>query len=271
MLKEQINQVKDKMDKTVSVLGDDLDTIRTGRANPKMLDKVMVDYYGTMTPIKQMAQITVPEPRSLQIQPWDRSSIGLIDKAIQMANLGFNPTNDGTSLRINIPQLTSERRTELCKQAEKIGENAKVAIRNIRRDANDLNKKVRQAHVEIGAEITKAIIIAANPFAGTDEVKGEIDKLQAVIEKARGMADVTSTDKATIYVKKALDSAIWNTRFERDSKVLGKVPFKVYNELNKKITNAVGVQLSLRSTVADVEQAIKDLDEALKEAIAQAK
>ena len=137
--------------------------------------------------------------------------------------------------------------------------------------SNDLNKKVRQAHIEIGAEITKAIIIAANPFAGTDEVKGEIDKLQAVIEKARGMADVTSTDKATIYVKKALDSAIWNTRFERDSKVLGKVPFKVYNELNKKITNAVGVQLSLRSTVADVEQAIKDLDEALKEAIAQAK
>lgn len=178
MLKEQINQVKDKMDKTISVLGDDLDTIRTGRANPKMLDKVMVDYYGTMTPIKQMAQITVPEPRSLQIQPWDRSSIGLIDKAIQMANLGFNPTNDGTSLRINIPQLTSERRTELCKQAEKIGENAKVAIRNIRRDANDAIKKAEK-----------------KDSLPEDEVKNTLDEIQTLTDKAIKEIDKKVSEK----------------------------------------------------------------------------
>lgn len=137
--------------------------------------------------------------------------------------------------------------------------------------SNELNMKVRQAHIEVGAEITKALIIAADPFATTEKITAEIGKLQAAIEKARNMPEVNSNDKATIYVKKALDKAIWNTRFERDKKVLGKTSFEVYDNLNKQITKAVGVQFRLSSTVADVEQAIKDLESALDYAISQAK
>lgn len=141
-MKSQIyTTTNDKMEKTVSVLKEDLNTIRTGRANPKMLDKINVDYYGSITPIKQIATIAAPEPRTLQIQPWDRSAMGLIEKAIQTADLGLNPTNDGNVIRISIPQLTEERRKELVKQAQKMGENAKVAIRNLRRDANEVIKK----------------------------------------------------------------------------------------------------------------------------------
>jgi len=109
-MKSQIyTTTNDKMEKTVSVLKEDLNTIRTGRANPKMLDKINVDYYGSITPIKQIATIAAPEPRTLQIQPWDRSAMGLIEKAIQTADLGLNPTNDGNVIRISIPQLTEER------------------------------------------------------------------------------------------------------------------------------------------------------------------
>lgn len=141
-MKSQIYiSTNEKMEKTVSVLKEDLNTIRTGRANPKMLDKINVDYYGSITPIKQIATIAAPEPRTLQIQPWDRSAMGLIEKAIQTADLGLNPTNDGNVIRISIPQLTEERRKELVKQAQKMGENSKVAIRNLRRDANELIKK----------------------------------------------------------------------------------------------------------------------------------
>jgi len=141
-MKTQIYQTtNEKMEKTISVLKEDLNTIRTGRANPKMLDKVTVDYYGTVTPVKQIAAISSPDPRTLQIQPWDKSSLHLIEKAIQVADLGVNPTNDGLIIRISIPQLTEERRKELVKQAQKMGEQAKVAIRNLRRDANDLIKK----------------------------------------------------------------------------------------------------------------------------------
>ena len=141
-MKTQIYQTtNEKMEKTISVLKEDLNTIRTGRANPKMLDKVTVDYYGTVTPVKQIAAISSPDLRTLQIQPWDKSSLHLIEKAIQVADLGVNPTNDGLIIRISIPQLTEERRKELVKQAQKMGEQAKVAIRNLRRDANDLIKK----------------------------------------------------------------------------------------------------------------------------------
>jgi len=141
-MKTQIYQTtNEKMEKTISVLKEDLNTIRTGRANPKMLDKLTVDYYGTITPVKQIAAISSPDPRTLQIQPWDKSSLHLIEKAIQVADLGVNPTNDGLIIRISIPQLTEERRKELVKQAQKMGEQAKVAIRNLRRDANDLIKK----------------------------------------------------------------------------------------------------------------------------------
>ena len=137
-------KLEEKMEKTIAVLKDDLLTIRAGRANPNMLDRVMVDYYGTMTPLKQMAGVSSPEPRTILIQPWDKSAMGSIGKAILSSDLGFNPTNDGNSIRINIPQLTEERRKDLIKLVAKTGEQAKVAIRNERREANEAIKKMEK-------------------------------------------------------------------------------------------------------------------------------
>lgn len=137
-------KLEEKMEKTIAVLKDELLTIRAGRANPNMLDRVMVDYYGTMTPLKQMAGVSSPEPRTILIQPWDKSAMGSIGKAILSSDLGFNPTNDGNSIRINIPQLTEERRKDLIKLVAKTGEQAKVAIRNERREANEAIKKMEK-------------------------------------------------------------------------------------------------------------------------------
>ena len=137
-------KLEEKMEKTIAVLKDELLTIRAGRANPNMLDRVMVDYYGTMTPLKQMAGVSSPEPRTILIQPWDKSAMGSIEKAILSSDLGFNPTNDGNSIRINIPQLTEERRKDLIKLVAKTGEQAKVAIRNERREANEAIKKMEK-------------------------------------------------------------------------------------------------------------------------------
>lgn len=138
-------KLEEKMEKTISVMKEELATIRAGRANPNMLDRVMVDYYGTMTPIKQMAGVSSPEPRTILVQPWDKTAIGSIEKAILTSDLGFNPTNDGTSIRINIPQLTEERRKDLIKVVGKVGEQAKVALRNERREANEIIKKMEKA------------------------------------------------------------------------------------------------------------------------------
>lgn len=135
----------ERMDKTLSNLGDNLQTIRTGRANPNMLDRVEADYYGAMTPISQMATISVPSSQQLQISPFDKGSVADIEKAIIYAGLGFTPTSDGNVIRINIPQLTEERRKDLLKQCKSIGEEAKVAIRNIRRDCVDSIKKMEKA------------------------------------------------------------------------------------------------------------------------------
>ena len=137
-------KLEEKMEKTIAVLKDELLTIRAGRANPNMLDRVMVDYYGTMTPLKQMAGVSSPEPSTILIQPWDKSAMGSIEKAILSSDLGFNPTNDGNSIRINIPQLTEERRKDLIKLVAKTGEQAKVAIRNERREANEAIKKMEK-------------------------------------------------------------------------------------------------------------------------------
>ena len=137
-------KLEEKMEKTIAVLKDELLTIRAGRANPNMLDRVMVDYYGTMTPLKQMAGVSSPEPRTILIQPWDKSAMGSIERAILSSDLGFNPTNDGNSIRINIPQLTEERRKDLIKLVAKTGEQAKVAIRNERREANEAIKKMEK-------------------------------------------------------------------------------------------------------------------------------
>ena len=131
----------EKIEKTLAVLKEDLNTVRAGRANPAILDKISAEYYGVPTPLKSLANISVPDPRTLMISPFDVSSVGTIEKAINEANLGLNPSNDGKVIRLIIPQLTEERRKELTKTVKKMGEDAKVAVRNLRRDVNDKVKK----------------------------------------------------------------------------------------------------------------------------------
>ena len=130
-------QLEAKMTKTIDALKYEYTTIRTGRANPQMLDKVRVDYYGTPTPINQMAAVSVPEPRTLMIAPWDASTLKEIEKAIQASDIGINPTNDGKAIRLNFPPLTEERRRDLCKDIKKQAEDSKVSIRSSRRDATE--------------------------------------------------------------------------------------------------------------------------------------
>lgn len=141
MTKAIIDNASRRMDKAIDSLTSELKTVRTGRANPTILDRVMVDYWGEMTPVNQVANISVVEGRSLVIKPYDRTTLKGIERAILEADLGFNPQNDGQVIRIVIPPLTQDRRKELSKQVSKIGEQAKVAVRNIRRDTNDAIKK----------------------------------------------------------------------------------------------------------------------------------
>ena len=144
-MEDMFKPVSEKMEKTLQALQAELTTIRAGRANPAVLDKITVDYYGTPTAINQMAAVSVSEARILVIQPWDASTLGSIEKAIQTSDLGINPTNDGRLIRIVFPQLTEERRKELVKTISKYGEEGKVAIRNIRRDALDKFKAQKKA------------------------------------------------------------------------------------------------------------------------------
>ena len=156
-----IKTYDDKMEKTLAVLKEELNTVRAGRANPAILDKITAEYYGSQTPLKSLANISIPDPRTLMIAPFDVSCISSIEKAINEANLGINPTNDGKVIRLVIPHLTEERRKELTKTTKKMGEDAKVAIRNLRRDANDHAKKL-----EKDGEITE------------DQLKKGLDKIQ---------------------------------------------------------------------------------------------
>ncbi|HWI54156.1 MAG TPA: ribosome recycling factor [Desulfobacteria bacterium] len=146
MIKEVIADAEGKMKKAIEVLRQDYSTLRAGRATPALLDKVLVDYYGVPTPINQLANISVPEPRSLVIQPWDKSAMTAVEKAILKSDLGLTPNNDGTNIRLVIPQLTQERRNELVKTVKKKAEDARVAVRNIRRDANDHLKDLEKKH-----------------------------------------------------------------------------------------------------------------------------
>ena len=143
-MKETINLAKEKMEKSLNALGNEFAAIRAGRANPAVLDKVTVDYYGSPTPIQQMAAISVSEGRNLIISPWEKNQLKAIEKAIQASDIGINPTNDGSVIRLAFPQLTEERRKELCKNIKKIGEDCKVAIRSIRRDTMDKLKKMQK-------------------------------------------------------------------------------------------------------------------------------
>lgn len=170
---QRLNQYEEKMEKSVGALEKDFAAIRAGRANPHILDKIKVDYYGTPTPLQQVGNISVPEARILQIQPWENSLIKEIEKAILNSDLGINPTNDGKVIRLVFPELTEDRRKELAKDIKKKGENAKVAIRNIRREANDVFKKMNKAS-EISDDEVEAL---------EQDVQKLTDKYVANIEK----------------------------------------------------------------------------------------
>ena len=165
---------EEKMGKSLANLEEEFAGIRAGRANPHVLDKLRVDYYGTPSPIQSVANVSVPEPRMIQIQPWEKSMLKAIEKAILTSDIGINPTNDGTSIRLVFPELTEDRRKELAKDVKKKGEEAKVAVRNIRRDANDLLKKL-----EKGGEITEDELAD-----GEDQIQKLTDKMIAKVDKA---------------------------------------------------------------------------------------
>lgn len=164
--------LEEKMIKTLNVLKEELHSVRAGRANPQLLDKIQIDYYGTPTPVAQMASITAPEPRMLMIQPYDASAVKDIEKAINMSDLGLNPSNDGRVIRLIIPALTEERRKDLTKVARKGGEETKVALRNERREANEKLKKAQKA-----GDITE------------DELKRAEDEVQKSTDRYIKMVD----------------------------------------------------------------------------------
>lgn len=173
-MSERLQQYDDKMQKSFQNLLDDFGSIRAGRANPRVLDKIKVDYYGTPTGLQQVANVSVPEPRMILIQPWEASLVREIEKAIMVSDLGINPTNDGKVIRLVFPELTEERRKDLAKDVKKKGENAKIAIRNIRRDANDTLKKLEKSN-EVSEDEIKQL---------EDEVQKLTDKYIAKIDKA---------------------------------------------------------------------------------------
>ena len=144
MAQKEIEDSRQRMDRSIANLESEFNTIRVGRANPHVLDRIEVDYYGTMSPLQQVGNITVPEARVLMIQPWDSSMLKKIEKAIMVSDLGIHPTNDGKAIRLVFPELTEEKRRETSKEVKKKGEEAKVAIRNIRRDTMDLIKKEKK-------------------------------------------------------------------------------------------------------------------------------
>ena len=165
---------EERMSKTVSVLRSDFQTIRTGKATPSLLDKIQVDYYGTPTPINQLANIAVPEARMLTIQPWDKSALSAIEKAILKSDLGITPNSDGTLIRLVLPQLTQDTRKDLVKRVKKKGEEAKVSIRNIRRDSND-TLKASEKSKEITDDESNGAQDSIQKL--TDKYIAEVDKL----------------------------------------------------------------------------------------------
>ena len=180
MVKDILNESEEKMKKTIEHLTKDLASMRAGRANPAMLDRIMVDYYGEPTPLTQLANITIPEARLIVIQPWDKSSIGSIEKAVMKSDLGVNPSNDGNVIRIAIPQLTEERRKDMVKLIKKRAEEARVAVRNIRRDANDMLKSLEKDKSVSEDESKKGM---DDVQKSTDKFIKDIDSILAAKEK----------------------------------------------------------------------------------------
>ena len=184
-MNEKIQVYETKMGKTIANLESEFGAIRAGRANPHVLDRITVDYYGTPSPIQQVANVSVPEPRIIQIQPWESKMIKAIEKEILCSDLGINPTNDGKSIRLVFPELTEERHKDLVKDIKKKGEAAKVAIRNIRRDANEMLKK-----------------LGKTDDVSEDEIKDLQDKVQKVTDKyikeVDGLVEVKSKEILTV-------------------------------------------------------------------------
>lgn len=178
------DHAKEKMEKTLNVLRSDFKTIRAGRANASVLDKVMVDYYGVPTPVNQMAAISVPEPTVLAIQPWDASALKLIEKAINTSDIGINPQNDGKVIRLTFPSLTEDRRKSICKDIKKMGEDGKVAIRSIRRDCIEKLKAMKK-----DSTITE------------DDLKNAEKKMQDITDKYIGYID----DECTVKEKEIME------------------------------------------------------------------
>ena len=166
-MNEELKVYEEKMEKSINAMMDEFASIRAGRANPHVLDKTKVDYYGTPTPIQQVGNISVPEARMIVIQPWEKSLIKAIEKAIQASDLGINPSNDGSVIRLVFPELTEDRRMELAKDEKKKGEAAKVAVRNIRRDANEAFKKQEK-----------------NNEISEDDLKDATEQIQKITDKA---------------------------------------------------------------------------------------
>lgn len=177
-MKETLNSAKEKMNKSLNALSNEFTSIRAGRANPAVLDKVLVDYYGAPTPVNQMAAISVSEARILVIQPWDKSTLKLIEKAILASDIGITPTNDGSVIRLAFPQLTEDRRKELCKSIKKYGEECKVTVRSVRRDTMEKFKKMQK-----GSEITE------------DDLKDCEKKVQDLTDKFCADVDKMVSDK----------------------------------------------------------------------------
>lgn len=175
---EIISGIESKMEKSVAALRVDLANLRAGRATPSLLEKVMVDYYGSPTPVTQVASVTVPEPRMIVIQPWEKNILKDIEKAIMKSDLGLNPNSDGICIRLNLPQLTEERRKDLVKVVHKKAEEYRVVVRNLRRDANDAIKKTEKAK-----EITE------------DEAKKGTEKVQKLTDKVMKEIDAASANK----------------------------------------------------------------------------
>lgn len=184
-LKEALRELEERMNKAVDFMQDEFSAIRAGRANPHVLDRLTVDYYGTPTPLQQVGNVSVPEARMILIQPWDKSLLKAIEKAIQISDLGINPTNDGSCIRLVFPELTEERRKTLAKDIRKKGEAAKIAVRNIRRDGADSFKKQEKA-----GEITE------------DDLESGNEKLQKLTDKAIERIDkaVEAKDKEIMTV-----------------------------------------------------------------------
>lgn len=177
-VKEITSNIEEKMHKSVEALRIDLASLRAGRATPALLEKVMVEYYGTPTPVTQVASVSVPEPRMIVIQPWEKNLIKEIEKAIMKSDLGLNPNSDGVCIRLNLPQLTEERRKDLVKVVHKKAEDFRVVVRNLRREANDAVKKAEKAK-----EITE------------DEAKKGTDDVQKITDKIMKEIDVVAANK----------------------------------------------------------------------------